>query len=236
MTKDVKKVVEFLVEVELKSLAESFRGFSLKVFKKLDDAGQMNQYAKEHLPVLGEGGQRVTYALGKGKILKIARDNRLSRQTQQEVEFFTRPNLDPITVRVYDFDSDRFLWIIMEAVKIISDNSSLFNKFSVPEYVLNFIEKAGMKGEDLLDSLVTVLKKYNEENYYNEKSTMFVLPPGAKEKMTFRDLNDLDIELIKKVYYAGSQGLIDTDRYDHWGMNTKGELVLADFGMEKLKL
>lgn len=236
MTKDIKKVIDFLVKKEINHLAETFRGFSLKAFKKLDDAKKMNQYAKKHLPVLGEGGQRITYGLGKGKILKIARDNRLNRQTRQEVEFFTRPNLDPVTVRVYDFDNEQFLWIVMEAVKIIADNSNLFSKFSVPEYVLNLVEKAGMQGKDLLDSLVSALKKYNEENIYNENSTMFVIPPGAKEKMTFKDLNDLDIELIKKIYYAGSQGLIDTDRYDHWGMNTNGQLVLADFGMEKLSI
>jgi len=64
--------IEHVVNNELKSLSESFRGFSFKLLKQKTDLKEIQKYAEDHLPRLGSGGARTVFGLGSGKILKVA--------------------------------------------------------------------------------------------------------------------------------------------------------------------
>lgn len=224
MKNTLKQLVENLVAEELQglSLSESWRGFSMKQFKKLKTPEERIAYAETKLPRLGSGTARVVFGLGSGKVLKITLNRWARLQTRNEVEAFTRPGIAHLFAKIYDFDGDNYMWAIVEGVKVIADNSDLLNKFNPSEPMLEAIADSASKSFE--DAIKEAVEHHN--NHYEEEFTQFTV----EHPLQLSDLNELDLQLLRKVYDATKNGIEDIERYDHWGMTSEGRLVLVDSG------
>ena len=100
----MKTLIKILVKQtmgELTSLvSESFRGFNMKVFKKIEDPRKMVVYATRRLPRLGRGSSRVVFGLGSGKVLKINHSKHY-QQNKEELEVYTKPGMANFLAKIY---------------------------------------------------------------------------------------------------------------------------------------
>lgn len=207
------------------SLTESWRGFSIKQFKKLQTIDQRLEYARARLPRLGRGAAREVFGLGSGKILKIVHKNIGRLQTRNEVEAYTSGKAEPFLAKIFDFDSENYMWQVSEGVKVLADNADLMAKMHPSEMILEDVITGAYKNRSFEEALRHAVE------YQNENADQAFGPFNMDRPIALEELNDLDIELFRKAYEATKAGIEDLDRYDHWGMTTDGRLVIADYGL-----
>jgi len=219
--------IEHVVNNELKSLSESFRGFSFKLLKQKTDLKEIQKYAEDHLPRLGSGGARTVFGLGSGKILKVANhtSDYIIEQNIAEISAYTESNAQSFLAKIYDFDDKNYFWVVEEAVKIFVDNSSMMSKIHPSEILLRVIAKTAREGGELSDAISKGIKRHN--NMYD----FIGVVNTQKKEIAKEELTSTDLELFSKVFEATKVGFSDLTRYDHWGTTTDGRLVLADYGI-----
>jgi len=197
----------------------------MKRFKLLETPEERVQYALDHLPRLGRGAARIVFGLGSGKILKIVHSKRGNTQTRNEVEAYTKSGAEDFLAKIYDFDSENYMWLIAEGVKIIADNADLMSKMHVSEVALEWVIMLAYQNIEFDEALVQGIEYHN--NHYKDEFTKFTI----NKPIELSDLNNLDLELFEKAFEATKAGIEDIERYDHWGMTTDGRLVIADYGL-----
>lgn len=103
------------------------KNFDLRVFKGLDSAEAMHEYAGKHLVKLGSGSSRTVYLFSSRFVLKVANVKVRSydmpvaagmAQNRAEVDVYTNPATKNIVAKVYDFDPE-FRWLVSELVRPI---------------------------------------------------------------------------------------------------------------------
>lgn len=205
-----------LVTHEIQALLdESFRGFSMKQFKKLDTEIKRKSYATRHLPRLGGGSAREVFGLGSGKILKIAQGSSGPRQNKAEVEAYTRKGMENYLAKIYDFDSEDYRWLISEGVKVIGDNADLNKKMDMPWPMLNIVVSNANKSS-FKEALETSIQVHND---------MY------KTSLTHENLNPLAMQLLESAYELSNMGIYDIETMAHWGITTSGQIVVVDYGI-----
>jgi len=183
-----KKYFQLLVNQELESIMESFRGFNLKKFSSITNSVDRYKYLKNLLPEIGQGSSRVVFGIGKGKVIKLAGsftlinylekkgdlitaedksaiESRLEAsykkgiaQNQEEVDIFTNPKIKPITTKIFDYSND-FTWLIAEAVREVKLTE--FEKVAqVPIKVFENIIYTKSISPNLKDSLKELSERY----------------------------------------------------------------------------
>jgi len=217
------KYFELLIEQELSSILESFRGFNFPKFEKIENSIDKYKYVKNHLPKIGQGSSRAVFGLGRGKVLKLAGsfvlvdyiekkgdlltpedksaiESRLKSsfakgiaQNKEEVDIFTNPKIKPIVAKIYNFSND-FTWLASEAVREVSEEE---------------FEKYFQMSLSLFLNTITNYKNINQDalNNYNKKA-------------------------LQAIFSALEQGLAPNDvgRLEHWGKTTDGRIVILDYG------
>jgi len=219
-------LIEVVLAAELRELPlfESWRGFSLKQFKRLATPNERVDYAASYLPKLGRGAARVVFGLGSGKVLKIAHKKSGSFQNRNEVEAYTSSRAQDFLAKIYDADEE-YMWLISEGLKVLADNDDLLQKFTVSEMVIEEVVTGAHQGKTFEESLVDAVE-YHNTHYKDDYGPFHTEAPIELEK-----LNKLDIELFRQAYEATKVGIEDLDRYDHWGITVNGRLVIADYGL-----
>jgi len=186
---------------------------------------QRMRYARLHLPRLGSGSSRTVYGLGSGKVLKIASGSSGPEQSENEVDAYTSGRAKKFLAQIYDFDSKNYMWLISEGVKVFADNDDLMAKIHPSELLLNKLANKATMNSSFEDALKSGIEAHNHS--YKETFAVF----NVQTELHLDDFNDLDLELFHKVYEATKLGIIDIDRYDHWGMTANGRLVIVDYGI-----
>jgi len=205
-------------------LTESFRGFRLTDFKKLDSKKKMAEYAEKYLPFLNSGSSRLVFGLGSGKVLKIAIDDFEDsfgvQQNITEVELFTKNKaIGNYITKIYSFDNENYYWIITEAVKIFEDNKDILSKFTIPEDFLAYFTDACYENSSTRAALESLIQSKKTDK------DLRALFKGIK-------LNDLDKKLLRATFIVIKHGIVDVESYGQWGMTIDGRIVLADYGLE----
>jgi hypothetical protein len=207
-------------------MVESFRGFRLEALKKLENPREMVKYALQHLPRLGRGSSRDVFGLGSGKVLKINTGS--YQQNETEMDVYTKPGMANFLAKIYDYDPEKFLWIIAEGVQVIADNAQLLQKFTPSEILVRELVTGAYKNKPFEEALLVAIETHNAE--YDQGFGTF----HTDRKLSLKDFSKYDIELFQKMHEVTRLGMDDIDRYDHWGMTSDGRIVVVDYGFEAL--
>lgn len=217
------------------NLQEIFRGFNFKTFKKIDDPKLMVNYAKKYLPKLGQGSGRIVFGLGSGKVLKIASPAvHGTTQNTGEIEAYTQPGMPDFLAKIYDFDHENSYWIVAEGVQVILDNKQLKKKFTPVEDILMDIARHANEGRPFKQALEDSIFVHNYKITQNKSEYFWFWSKSGKhttKELSVKDFTQLDMELFKRLYDASRMGIVDIDRYDHWGVTSNGRLVIVDYGI-----
>jgi len=204
---------------ETKNLVvEGFRNFSLKKFKGLSTLEDKQKYVKKHLTEykFGQGSQRTVYAIGNGKVLKLARHQGSSYQNGIEIEMW-KTHGRKFFPKIYDYDKEKEpLWIVSEATQVIADNATLRNQLTITNSFLSAFARRVFGGKDFKE---VYLQTYNDFN-----DAKMIIP----EKLFTKK----DIELLLKAHWIlTNTSLTDIDHLGHWGVGHDGRVVLVDAGV-----
>lgn len=174
----------------------------LKSFKKRVD---MLRYAN-FIRRISSGSARIAYDIGNGKVLKLAYNKKGILQNEFEIDSYYNSkslNREDILAKIYDYD-ENYNWLIMEKVK--------------PVRISYFREKTGIQK---LDDLYKYL--YSEVNYRGR---------NTYEVPEYLYNNDFAIELRDLLQDLGIiEALGDFARLSTYGINSKGDIVLTDYGL-----
>lgn len=148
-------VLQSLVEQEVTTILESFRGFRLVVFKNLGSSQDRIQYASDKLPFMGAGSARSVFGIGSGKVIKMVGNKddlkdylksptskwekkfwltgveRGYLQNRAEIDLFTHPQARPILAEIFDF-ADDYSWLICEAAQTLKNTRELSKFLGFP--------------------------------------------------------------------------------------------------------
>ena len=229
MSFTLKQTIEALVVEELQGLLvlESFRGFNIRVFKGLNSPDERVEYAQKYLPKLGKGGSRIVFGWKAGKVLKISYDDHANSQTRQEVDFYTKPGMAGLLAGIVDFDP-KYSWVIVEAVKTFADNDDLMAKLTPSLLILEGIADTSRHASGGDENFAGVMREalLNHNNNWKEFSYQ-----TTQQDLSMGDFSTLDTELFRKLFEASRRGIIDINRYDHWGVTSSGKVVIIDYGL-----
>jgi len=218
-------------------LTEAHLGkFNMDVFKKLDTLQKKQNYAKQNLPELGEGSSRTAYALSTSKVLKVVNyeggspaaiqrtAERGWAQNKAEIETWTNPKTKAVAARIFDFDPDKYTWLVMEIAQLVDNKQLRFEKeLGIPatEYfemsqLIELIYKPGLV-EDFITNLRWAVP-VEKAATVRTKIEAFVNNPSeyVKALVELVKNNDLDVGDIHP---------------SHFGKTLDGRIVLFDYGL-----
>lgn len=235
--KNIRLLIEHAVEA---AINESFRGFNFKKFKNLSVEEKL-EYAKKHLPLLGQGSSRVVFGLGAGKVLKVVRaEDKIKQrkgfeQNKAEVELYTNPKTKPIITPIYDA-ADDFSWLITEPVKEFTTKA-------------DFREATGISHDQLIAvlQLMPYIKRVSSnfeeavEKFFNSRGSSIIatrlgmddnLGMDSGEQAQKKYLKIYNHPITQSMLHLFEMGLHPPDvaYYKHWGKTVSGKVVLMDYG------
>ena len=188
---------------------QGFRGFSFSKFKQLGTLGGYRKnspamdYALDTLPVMGSGMGRVVFAIGRGKVLKIADETYGFKQNKIELDAFHKLPKEFLP-KLYDYDKNNPIsWLVLEAVQVIDDTGFLRSKFNIASKILDDFSREARK----------------TQKPFSELLAKFEVEP-----------NKLELQLLESIYKLAKIGAGDLGRLDHWGYTAEKRLVLVDAG------
>ena len=214
-----------LIQEEVRVLfAEAFRNFSLKKFKAIQDFDEQKDYVLKHLGEykLGMGSARMVFPLGAGKVLKYGRMPGAYAQNNKEIKNY-RQHGSRIFATIFDYDKNAEpVWIIAEAVQIISEHASLRDKFNLDNQFFSEFQYYSIREDTISKAFAGTIKKLEKSDYRGPRQTAEAMQKPSK----------YDIELLQKSFWVTKNtDLGDADRLDHWGFTADGRIVLVDSGV-----
>lgn len=220
-----------LAKKESIALNEAHLGkFSMDVFKGLTTPAKRIDYAKRNgLRELGEGSSRGVFALSTSKVLKIALPTAADKgraQNEAEVSVWTNPKTKLVAARIFDFDPERYNWVIMEIAKPFGGdfNDKIFEKtlkVPYPEHIalsqiIDFIRRPDMFSE-FVASLDWSVPRWQKIMIRDALQKYLDNPPEfVKAIVELVENNDLDAGDIHP---------------SHFGRTIDGRIVLFDYGL-----
>jgi len=210
-----------------------FGKFNMDVFKNLDTLQEKQDYASQNLQKLGEGSSRVAYALSTSKALKVViypdGSPRFIQQTAEkgwaqneaEIEVWTNPKTKAVAAKIFDFDGDRYDWLVMEIAQPVAGPSDL--GLPCQEHVgmcqlVDFIQSSEMF-DDFISSLDYSVPREQKAGIRNELQAYVDNPPAYMKAL---------VELVK------NNDLDSGDLHpDHFGKTADGRIVLFDYGLTR---
>lgn len=235
----MKELKELIAKLANQELQEVLRGFSLNKFKNMLDKDvtkhssahlqqikKLVNYAKEHLPFLGQGTSRAVFALSGDKVLKIANGKTLAgiAQNKQEVNLYTNPKTKPVVTKVYDV-ADDYSWIVSEIAKPFSSRAE-------------FRQKTGVSA-DVLDEFVDFIVPGDFEKSCEVYAAVFSLvdlePDDPYEEIVEWYKTNFKGTVIEHAVDLAALGAApgDLGHYGHWGVTTDGRVVAIDYGLTR---
>lgn len=232
----MKELKELVAKIANQELQEVLRGFNLNKFKSLEISWKMYEYAKKHLPFLGQGTSRAVFALSGNKVLKIAHGKILAgvAQNEQEVNLFTNPKTKSIVTKIYDV-ADDYTWIISEIAKPFTSEIDFFRKTGViadlmDEFV-DFITPGNF--EKSCESYAHILWSESEDFGY-------FIPDPSEEIDSYEEAAEWCKTNLKGTVAEHAVDLValgsargDLGPYDHWGVTSDGRVVVIDYGLTR---
>ena len=189
---------------------------------------------RKGLTMIGIGTSRVVFEYDNSSVIKISRNAAGIEQNQLEHTVSKDPMVGPIIASVLNHDDD-FQWIISEKVRPLSSKAQ-FAVFSGVE-LKNFKEEIlALKSRDL--------KENQDDQVTKNKPTIgTILPPDLKSTIKQGKgclsgkefLNNVKAFLTRYKINATTDSKTDffvgdIYKYDSWGVNKAGCLVLFDYG------
>lgn len=178
--------------------------FSFDKFKSLPHAQALN-YAKNSLPdVSGQGSARIVFKLG-DKALKIAKNKKGLSQNKKEVEIHNKHGANELITKIYD-SSPNGVWVLSELVAPLKFEKD-FQKFTGID-IVTLKSYLFVEPEDFEE-----LEEEFELMDIGKKEADFILNASK----LFRDTNLIGGDFI---------------RPDSWGVSSRGDVILLDYGMD----
>lgn len=189
-------------------------------------------YVDRFFKSLGTGSARRAYLFSSSKVLKVVAPGNLNKgvaQNKAEVEIFTDPRLKKyeFTTKIIDFDSQDYLWLLTELVKVCSFEE--FNNFFglAPLFNPSF--------EISPDVLLINLMNRSRNHSFQDACQLYIDfvetydPPHA---IKFLEETKNNKRLEKLFSFGNEFNLLNLDLfvYEHWGKTADGRIVLLDFG------
>lgn len=238
----LKQLVEALV-------VEALRGFNFNKFKALPSLDAKTQYARQSLPLMGEGSSRIVFAFSGGKALKIATGPKGFAQNQAEIEIFTDPATKPVVARIFDADTAKNEWLIAEIVQPFQPTKATWQQhmgfdFQIFGNVINDWDDAGMPDETAyLQNIITKWQNRMRDlvKIGQEHGNMYKVTQTRLKNY----LRIAKSPIAKGVMHLIRQGLVTADLVHmdgentsdnvigHYGKTVDGRIVLLDYGYSK---
>lgn len=212
-----------------------FGKFNMDVFKRLPTPAKRVDYAKSNgLRELGEGSSRGAFALSTSKVLKIALPTAADKgraQNEAEVSVWTNPKTKTVAAKIFDFDPERYNWIVMEIAQPFagSYNDKLFEKaIKVPytehvefRQIIDFIRFPEMFN-DFVASLDWSVPRWKKHDIRDALQKYLDNPP----------------EFIKAIVELVRNNELESGdiHSSHFGMTADGRIVLFDYGAHRRSL
>jgi len=211
----------------------------IKIGFKSDAAAKIIACLRKGLSMIGIGSSRVVFEYDKKSVIKISINDAGVVQNELEHTASSDPMVGPIIARVLKNDGD-FQWIVSEKVRPISGEAE-------------FTLLSGIEHKNFKDEILALSSRGMEESQDKDKtktkiinnhSTIPLMPHNdfissikqGKGCLSGKEfLNDVKAFLTryKKNATTGSKTdffVGDIYKYDSWGVNDSGCLVLFDFG------
>lgn len=176
-----------------KYINEVLRGFNLGKFKSVSashsrpEEPETNpnyyttsypevEYAQQHLPLMGKGSSRITFALSSNKALKIALNEAGISQNKQEVNSFIHYGQTGAIAEIFDYDVSG-KWIIAEILRPFSSTVD-FKKYAGFPFdqiykIEAFTRSSSQTWEQFIEQekyrILMDIKFYEEDNREAEK-------------------------------------------------------------------
>lgn len=191
-------------------------GFNLSDLKNIRSFKGKTEYVRSKLgKQLGKGSSRIVFPVDDSKVLKLAWNRRGIAQNEAEVG---ASSTHDITAEVFDY-ADDYSWIEMEKTTPIKSSAQLKSKIGFDQTELARI----------LDKM-----HFDATGKTNDWRYPVIMPAGLKdwddvwEEGFLRDLISflVDYDLLDRVNFAS-----EFSQPKHFGVNSKGEIKLIDYGL-----
>jgi len=177
--------------------------WSMETFLSLPNKTKRLEYAKKHLKKLGCGSSRCAFDIDGEKVLKIAnKGGDVNQGTEQNNTEIDIGTTDWYSITPEIYDYDNENGLWLEMEKVIPFKSEE-----------EFEKNTGVS----IDRLTGFLKSINSSRKGNEKYD------DLWDNESFYDL----VQMIRGTLLPVG----DFTKYNHWGLNKKGELKVLDFGL-----
>jgi len=198
--------------------------FNMDVFKNLMTLGEKQEYAKKHLTELGRGSSRVVYAISTSKVLKIAKTDGPGRaQNMTEISVWTDPKTKTVAARIFDFDEEYMMWLVMEIAQPFEHNK--FNELlGIPvELTMYDVLKLMLKQ----DTYASIMRSHRVArlDMDDKKRVMLGLANLAINPPPF-------LKALRNLVKTNRLALADITA-EHFGKTADGRIVLFDYGYDK---
>lgn len=200
---------------ELGLLSESRKSLDVARFKRMSVAEQSLYLLKNKDAIIGEGSSRKVFRVGSSYVLKWAKNHKGVAQNKAELEIYTDPKMKPLVARIYDFDSDRYNWIISEIARPVNEPSEWY-------------ELAGIKKTNDVDHGDVLDWVNNHFDYELDKTERGKKLLGLAKKLKWPHN-----KFIQNLYQARKHTKLSFDDLyfvDQWGKTPDGRLVVLDYG------
>lgn len=189
--------------------------FNMNEFKKLTSFAARVRYCQERLQRLASGSSRIVYKIDNEKVLKLAKNKKGIAQNENETDWYLQEI--GCFAKVYDYDTENFLWVEMQLAKKAKPS--------------DFQRITGYKFDVICAWIDYCSEGYRRGHFYRNKQYDELFKSEEFE-------NNYDYSIFYMLQdYLGNYSLESTGdlkRISSWGVvtnNGQEELVLIDFGL-----
>lgn len=268
MSKILKEVIDLIVISEIlgKFDLSKFKSLAANDARRPEPQGSVHDlpeeyqqhpeilYAKQHLPEIGQGSSRITFALSGDKVLKIALNNAGIGQNEEEVQVYTRLHKNDLVTKIFDFDP-KYKWLVSELVKPFTSSAELENILGITlqsflDIVYYAIRANSFRFESWKKEKIQKLQNNIERadkniEWYGQSLDVEALENSKKIKSQY--LRELEMlkqsnkdQVIDKLIQnitnlVSTNNLVpgDLDIHDHYGRTVDGRIKLLDYGASR---
>lgn len=214
-----------------------FGKFNMDVFKRIPGFAKKADYAHKHLQVLGTGSSRTTVALSTNSVLKIAFNGKGLAQNEAEVGVWTNPKTKAIAAKIFDFDSEKYEWVVMEAVQEfnrVARRENIFNtpyNLTIPDILtIVFGERSAREVMRLLNWADFLDNPHQRHIYRTDPAVDAALDKAEIVIEKYCQNPPPYIEALASLVEDNKLELGDIETR-HFGKTADGRIVLFDYGL-----
>ena len=186
--------------------------FSLQEMSSLPNGHEMLLYADQHLKFLGSGNRHV-FSLNSSQVLKIADTRFGQQQNETEAKISSDSKVKEIIAKAFNFDPQNYFWLVAEKVRPLNSADEWARKLGFKQLnISQFKQIAELQNGEALANWVEKRK-------------------GLEAGVEFwEDLNKAHSLLKAAHVLVTKHRVAEINIPGHWGITSRGNLVVLDYG------